>query len=251
MGSLTEFIMLNTHEEITSEGEISTDDDIPNVAYPSYLLHTCHHVQHLELKNDKRVEEVVFEMGSSSSRQLATIQPLLPYLKVLRLSNLKDMSHVWKGSWNKFLIPQHQPLEFPFQNLTDITLSDCHKIKYLFSSLMTKYLSNLKFVGIHNCHGIEEVISRRDYENEENTTYTSSHKNAALFPHLDTLLLECLPLLSRIDTRSRSGEISSNIINATHDKFQSAQVVSACWSLCQYPREIFINNCALSSLIPW
>ncbi|KAI3713139.1 hypothetical protein L1987_71711 [Smallanthus sonchifolius] len=232
------------------------DAYIPNVTYPSYLLHTCHHLQHLQLGDDERVE-VVFDMDSSSSSESPTIrdtQPplILPYLNVLELYQLNEMSHVWKCNWNKFVIPQHQPLEFPFQNLTDISLWNCPRIKYLFSPLVAKYVSNLMWVNIDECDGIEEVISGRDDENEENTS-TSSHKDTTFFPHLNILMLSNLSCLKRIDGGdTRSGKISSNTTNAIHDQFQSAQVIGACWSLCQYPRQISIHNCdTVSSLIPW
>ncbi|KAI7735109.1 hypothetical protein M8C21_033768 [Ambrosia artemisiifolia] len=233
---------------------------IPNVTYPFYLLHTCHHLQHLQLGDDERVE-VVFDMDNPSSRELSTIrdtQPplLLPYLNVLELYQLKEMSHVWKCNWNKFTIPQHQPLEFPFQNLTDISLWNCHKIKFLFSPLMVKYVSNLRWVNIDECDGIEEVISDRDDENGETTTSTSSLKNTTFFPHLDILVLSnlsCLKCIDGGDTKRRSGQISSNIADTIHDQFKSGQVtIDACWSLCQYPRQISIDNCdAVSNLIPW
>ncbi|KAI3670234.1 hypothetical protein L1987_88057 [Smallanthus sonchifolius] len=247
--SLTKYITVGSREKInaTLKREISEMDDyVPaNVTYPSNLLHTCHHLQHLELRNDERVEEVVFEMDSQ--RPL-----LLPYLKVLELYDLKEMRHVWKCNWNKFFIPQHHPLHFPFQNLTDITLWDCHKIKYLFSPLMAKFLSNLKHVYIGECDGIEEVVSWRDDEYEENTL-TSFQKNTTFFPCLETLELHSLKLLNRVDggdTRSRSDTICSNITNTNHD--QSSQVIGAFWSLCQYPRNIYTNGCdALSRLVPW
>ncbi|KAI3824807.1 hypothetical protein L1987_06278 [Smallanthus sonchifolius] len=225
----------------TLKGEISEmDDSVPaNVTYPSYLLHMCHHLQHLQLHNDGRVKEVVFEMDGQ--RPL-----LLPYLKDLHLHGLKEMSHVWKCNWNKFLSPQHQPLQFPFQNLTDITLLRCHNIKYLFSPLMAKFLSNLKKIYIGGCDGIEEVVSWRDDEYEENTTF---------FPCLGDLYLSSLALLNRVDggdTRSRSDTISSNITNTIYHQSQSSQVIGAFWSLCQYPRNIFIEKChALSRLVPW
>ncbi|KAJ0844604.1 putative P-loop containing nucleoside triphosphate hydrolase, leucine-rich repeat domain superfamily [Helianthus annuus] len=241
LGALTNYVTDNTGEEI--KGEISEmDDDIPNVTYPSYLLHNFHHLQHLKIGNDKRVEEVVFEMDSQ--------QPLLPpYLQTICLRKLNKMSRVWKCNWNRFLIRHHPPLQFPFQNLTDITLILCPKIKYLFSPLMSKYLSNLKHVCLEFCDGIEEVISRRDDENEENTIYTSSHQNTTLFPCLDTLKLNWLPHLKCVDDGGKRGNISSN---AFHDQSQSAQVTSSYWSLCQYPTKIFIADCdALSSLIPW
>ncbi|MFS7911659.1 putative leucine-rich repeat domain superfamily [Helianthus anomalus] len=173
-------------------------------------------------------------MDSPSSTQLATIQPplLLPYLQTIYLYGLKEMSHVWKCNWNTFLIRHHPPLQFPFQNLTHIYLDSCHNIKYLLSPLMAKYLSNLKSVKIKRCDGMEEVISRRDVEN---TISASSYQDTTFFPHFDTLKLTSLPSLKSVD-----------------DEFQSAQVIGACWSLCQYPRKISIDTCdALSSLIPW
>ncbi|KAI7744912.1 LOW QUALITY PROTEIN: hypothetical protein M8C21_016652 [Ambrosia artemisiifolia] len=217
--------------------------------------YTCHHLKHLQLLYDERVE-VVFDMD----RQLATIQPqlLLPYLYLesINLWGLREMSHVWKRcNWNKFLIPQHQPLQFPFQNLTNINLYWCPKIKYLFSPLMAKYLSNLNRVEIYDCNGIEEVISRRDDEHEEYTTSTSVYPDTTLFPHLDTLDIGSLPNLKSVDdgdTRCRSDQLSSNITNTIHDEFQSGQVIGASWSFCQYFRTISVEQCdALSSLIPW
>ncbi|KAM0058245.1 putative AAA+ ATPase domain, P-loop containing nucleoside triphosphate hydrolase [Helianthus debilis subsp. tardiflorus] len=248
----------NSHQEINGMSEM--DAYIPNATYPSYLLHACHHLQQLQLGDDERVQ-VVFDMDSPSIRELPTIRGarpplLLPYLNVLELYQLKEMSHVWKCDWNNFIIPQRQPLEFPFQNLTDISLWNCHKIKYLFSPLMAKYVANLKWVNIDECDGIEEVISDRDDENGEITTSTSSYKNTTFFPHLDFLVLSNLSCLKRIDggdIRRRSGQISSTIADTIHDQFQSAQVIiGACWSLCQYPRQISIDNCdTVSNLIPW
>ncbi|KAM0055006.1 putative leucine-rich repeat domain superfamily [Helianthus debilis subsp. tardiflorus] len=189
------------------------------------------------------------------SRQLATIQPpllLLPYLQTIYLYGLKEMSHVWKCNWNTFLIHHHPPLQLPFQNLTHINLRACPKIKYFFSPLMAKYLSNLKSVDIYRCDGMEEVISRRGDEITTSTTSASSYQDTTFFPHLDTLYLERLQCLKSVDDGGmtcRSNKLSSNMI---HDEFQSGQVIGACWSLCQNPRKISIKECdALSSLIPW
>ncbi|KAK1422949.1 hypothetical protein QVD17_18239 [Tagetes erecta] len=238
LGALTTYSALNSGEKIndTVKGEISEELDIPIATYPSSLLHTCHQLQHLQLYNDERVKEVVFEMDTHQ-------QPLLlPYLQVLDIYGLKEMSHVWKCSnWNnnnKFL---HQPAAFqsPFQNLTNIALLRCDKIKYLFSPLMAKYLSNLKNIWIEKCDGIEEVISRRDDENENEENRSSSHDQTTtllMFPHLDTLELYILSSLKRIDDESQNDKV----------------VIGACWSLCQYPTTITIIGCeALSVLIPW
>ncbi|KAJ0451052.1 putative leucine-rich repeat domain superfamily [Helianthus annuus] len=203
------------------------DDYIPDVTYPSYLLHTCHHLQSLKLFKDERVGEVVFDMDSpTSSRELATIQPplLLPYLQTIYLWGLKEMSHVWRCNWNRFLIRHHPPLQFPFQNLTDIDLYHCPNIKYLLSPLMAKYLSNLKSVEIYWCNGMEEVISRRDDEITTSTTSASSYQDTTFFPRLDTLTLGEMPCLKCIDdeknTCSRSNKISSSVTNTIHDHLQ-------------------------------
>ncbi|KAJ0451011.1 putative leucine-rich repeat domain superfamily [Helianthus annuus] len=106
---------------------------------------------------------------------------------------------------------------------------------------MAKYLSNLKCVFIYECHGMEEVISRREDEITTSTS-ASSYQDTAFFPHLDTLALQSLPCLKRIDDEK----------NIVHDHLQSAQVTGSYWSLCQYPTKITISGCeALSSLIPW
>ncbi|KAM0055059.1 putative AAA+ ATPase domain, P-loop containing nucleoside triphosphate hydrolase [Helianthus debilis subsp. tardiflorus] len=247
--------MTESDQEINVMSEV--DDYIPDVTYPSSLLHTCPRLQHLKLWNDKSVGEVLFDMDSpTGSRQLATNQPplLLPNLQSIGLSSLKKMSHVWKCNWNTFLIRHHPPLQFPFQNLTDIRLGFCDKIKYVLSPLMAKYLSNLKSVNIYYCDGMEEVISRRDDENT--TSASSSYQDITFFPHLDTLTLQGLSCLKCIDDEknswSRSNKISSSVTNTIHDHLQSAQVTGSYWSLCQYPTKITIWGCdALSSVIPW
>ncbi|KAJ0734525.1 putative P-loop containing nucleoside triphosphate hydrolase, leucine-rich repeat domain superfamily [Helianthus annuus] len=248
LGALTTYITRNSGckmKETDTQNMIRSDQESQiDVAYPSYLLHMCHRLHRLALTCDERVEKVVFDMDSPSSRQLASIQPpplLLPYLKVLKLRDLKQIRHVWKCNWSKLLILQHQPLQFPFQNLTDIYLQSCHKLKYLFSPLMAKSLSKLKLVKINDCNGIEEVISSRDDEKGETSTSTSSHQNTELFPHFGTLEIGYMPCLKSIDC-SDTG----------HDQIKRAEVIGACWSLCQYPTKILIYNCdALSSLIPW
>ncbi|GJZ77038.1 hypothetical protein Tco_0641710 [Tanacetum coccineum] len=60
-------------------------------------------------------------------------------------------------------------------------MSSCHCIKYLFSPLMAKLLSNLKKIEIAFCDGIEEVVSNRD--DEDASIY--SHTTTTFFPHLD------------------------------------------------------------------
>ncbi|KAD7478920.1 hypothetical protein E3N88_02056 [Mikania micrantha] len=178
----------------------------------------------------------------------------LPYLESIELNGLFEMSHVWKcKDRNIFLIPQHQPalqLQLPFQNLTNIVLGDCHRLKYLFSPLMVKYLSNLKSVIIYECDGIEEIISSRDDDANEEENFassTSSHQistTSLFFPQLNILELEYLPCLRSLD----------DACDTIHDQSQvSGEVlIHAFWSsLCQCPRRILLFRCdAISVLIP-
>ncbi|KAI3670252.1 hypothetical protein L1987_88072 [Smallanthus sonchifolius] len=74
------------------------DDYVPKITYPSYLLHTIHHLEHLKLAFDERVD-VVFEMHSSSNRKLATTRDsqhplLLPYLKMINIYGCDGIEEV-------------------------------------------------------------------------------------------------------------------------------------------------------------
>nr|GEU75774.1 NB-ARC domains-containing protein [Tanacetum cinerariifolium] len=220
------------------------NDDISKVAFPySYLLHTFHHLHNLFLRDYKAVE-VVFEIMCPSSRDLAhdTQQPLiLPYLEELVLTGLERMSHVWKCNWNEFLILQKPHSQSSFHNLTTIRMNYCHSIKYLFSPLMAKLLSNLKKVEIMSCDGIEEVVSNRD--DEDASIY--SHTTTTFFPHLDLLYFYNLKNFKCI------GGGANGISTDIHDQLKFSQA-SWSWSLCQYAREMSITDCdALSSVIPW
>ncbi|KAL8228881.1 hypothetical protein R6Q57_013781 [Mikania cordata] len=200
-------------------GDISEMDEYiinPNYHACTYTWATCHRLQNISLRNDKRVKEVLFDMDSTHQH--------LPYgLESLNLHGLFEMSHVWKcNNWNKFLIPQHQPafqLQLPFQNLTNISLGYCHRLKYLFSPLMVKYLSNLKSLTIRKCDGIEEIISSRDDAADAN-----EEENVA-----------------PSDTIHHQSQLNGEVL------------INACrFSLCQYPKKIFISRCdAISILIPW
>ncbi|KAI3745752.1 hypothetical protein L6452_08159 [Arctium lappa] len=166
---------------VSNEYISEVDDDIPNVAFPSYLIHTFHSLRTLFLSKCKEAE-VAFEIDSLSSRKLATTrnnQPplLLRHLEVLQLNGMDNMTHVWKYDWIQFLISQQEPKSFSFHNLSIIRLTNSKRIKYLFSPLMAKFLPNLKSINIEYCGAIEEVVSNRDDENKEMATSISSHTN--------------------------------------------------------------------------
>ncbi|KAL8248391.1 hypothetical protein R6Q59_005259 [Mikania micrantha] len=253
LGALTEIITSDvggeddqTNASISrGGGDISEmDEDIINPNYHAciYTWATCHRLQNLELRNDKRVKEVLFEMDSTHQH--------LPYsLESLHLGGLFEMSHVWKcNNWNKSLIPQHQPalhLQLPFQNLTNISLGRCNRLKYLFSPLMVKYLTNLKSLFISMCDGIEEIISSRDDAAEANEEENVASSTSFLFPRLNVLDLWGLPCLRSFDDAGDTIHHQSQL--------SGEALINACRSsLCQYPKMISIIDCdAISVLIPW
>ncbi|KAI7728779.1 hypothetical protein M8C21_031624, partial [Ambrosia artemisiifolia] len=204
-----------------------------------------HHLRKVNFYKFQGVE-VLFEIESPIKRvQLVTTQqPLtvLPYLEKIRLRSMDNLTHVWKCSnWNEFFIlRKHQPRSSSFQNLTTIELWKCPSIKYLFSPLMVKLLSNLKEVKISLCKGMEEVVSNQD----EEITHTPTTN---LFPLLDLLELSSLDKLKHIG----GGVAAKGTTNVSHGQSKLSQIVVVSWSLCQYSKKIRIRGCdALSSVIP-
>ncbi|XP_023755188.2 uncharacterized protein LOC111903669 isoform X1 [Lactuca sativa] len=240
--------------DILSEEETLREitGNISNVAFPSCLIPSFHNLHKLYLKKYEGVK-VVFEMENPTSRELVTThhnqqQPILLNLQELYLYNMDNMSHVWKCNRYRFFNLPKQQSESTFHNLTTIHVYQCKSIKYLFSPLMAELFSNLKNVHIEWCHGIEEVVSNRDDEDEEMTT---------LFPQLDSLTLKYMNNLKCIGgggAKDENTEISFNNTTTTTvfpDRFKLSEAGGVSWSLCQYSREIEIEHCpALSSVIP-
>ncbi|KAL7611904.1 hypothetical protein Lser_V15G04801 [Lactuca serriola] len=256
-----ELVQKSKEINVISKAEIisEVDGNIPDVE--SSIHPKPFHVNHLQTLHVRGCEdvEVVFEIESSSNSSSSTDftttlhkynhQPpplLLPHLKVLHLADMERMSDVWKCNWKKLVIPQNQSQSYSFHNLTTISMYRCKSIKYLFSPLMGKLLPNLKRVDIWRCDGIEEVVSNRDINDENEEIISSTHTNTiSSFPLLDQLILSSLPSLKSIDG-------GTTITTASiHDQFQCSQVGVASWFLCQYSKNIHIWNCpALSRVFP-
>ncbi|CAH1435315.1 unnamed protein product [Lactuca virosa] len=249
---------------LSKEETSQVGDSISKIfRFSSCLANSFHNLRMLELRRYEGVE-VVFEIESPTSRELVTThhnqqQPILPNLQELDLREMYNMSHVWKcRNWNKFFTLPKQQSESPFHNLTTINIMYCKSIKYLFSPLMGKLLSNLKTIYVAMCDGIEEVVSNRDDEDQEYTTSVFTNTSTTMFPCLNSLSLNRLDSLKCIGgsicANGGNNEISSNNSTTTTafvDQFKSSQVGDVSWALCQYSREITIRMCyKLSSLIP-
>ncbi|CAI9270318.1 unnamed protein product [Lactuca saligna] len=257
-----ELVQNNQEINVISKAEIisEVDGNIPDVESSIHPkpFHV-NHLQRLDVRDCKDVE-VVFEIESSSSNSSSSTdftttlhkynhQPpplLLPHLTYLYLINMERMSDVWKCNWKKLVIPQNQSQSYSFHNLTTIYMNNCKSIKHLFSPVMGKLLPNLKGVWIDECDGIDEVVSNKDINDENEEIISSTHTNTiSSFPLIEFLFLRSLPRLKSIDGGTT---ITTTSI---HDQFKCSQVGVASWFLCQYSKKIYIENCpALSRVFP-
>ncbi|KAI3745756.1 hypothetical protein L6452_08163 [Arctium lappa] len=234
--------------------ESSQVEETNVVAFPSYLIHTFPYLRTLDIIGFKRME-VVFEIESSNSRKLTTTlnnqqPPVLPHLKDLYLFGMERMTHLWKYDWNQFLTARQGPISSSFPQLASIRVESCNRIKYLFSPLIAKLLSNLSSIAIYRCDAIEKVVSTIDNEYEEIATSIFSYTNANFFPHLDVIDLYGLKSLRCIDGigANRLNSLSATSID---DKFQCSQLDVTYSSFCRYLKTIKINRCdALLNVIP-
>ncbi|KAL8245643.1 hypothetical protein R6Q59_006859 [Mikania micrantha] len=215
--------------DVESSGE--EDDNIHTDAFQSNL--------YFHLHSQCEGLKVVFEIDINNQ------QLLFPNLQKLCLDNLNDMSHVWKcNNWNKYLLISYSS----FHSLTSIRIYECIRIKYLFSPLMAKLLSNLQKIHILSCHGMEEVVSNRDDDNDnkDEEEMSSTSTTTTFFPRLHSLTLKKLTNLMRIGGGGQSNGTRTSVIQ---HKVSHVGVVS--WCLCQFSKEIIISSCnRLSSVIP-
>ncbi|KAJ9541939.1 hypothetical protein OSB04_028445 [Centaurea solstitialis] len=265
-GRNNELIRSSQEQEIS----VISNEDITQVGdtvAPSHLICDLHHPDTISINNCKQVN-VAFEMDTTGSGEFGiSYSAMKQMIMGMHPSDMECTSHVWKCNWSKFLISQKQQPRpsSSFHNLATISLKSCNNIKYLFSPLMAKLLSNLNYISISFCDVIEEVVSNRDDEDVELVASTSStNTSTCLFPYLDELYLDYLPNLKRIGGRGGGNQVSlsnTNTSTSSHDQFQITlvkivilwfpQVDVLRWCLCQYFRVIRISKCdALSSVIP-
>ncbi|TXG75632.1 hypothetical protein E1A91_1Z030700v1 [Gossypium mustelinum] len=87
-------------------------------------------------------------------------------IKKLKLRNLFEARVIW----NDFA--QVVTLE----NLTTLTLSDCKKLRYIFSPMMARSLSHLKDLSIEGCEEIERLILDKDQVSSSSSNGDTSHQ---------------------------------------------------------------------------
>ena len=141
--------------------------------FPPNMLRRLQNLEELLIWDCNSVEEVFGIRGVNVDEICDTVST---QLRVLWLSNLSKLKHVWSLDLQAILT---------FQNLRTVYVFGCKILKCLFPVLVAKSLEQLESLAITNC-GLEEIVAL-----EEGVETTIKF----VFPRITSLRLESLPKL--------------------------------------------------------
>ncbi|XP_044481628.1 probable disease resistance protein At4g27220 [Mangifera indica] len=142
-------------------------------------LHGIKNVEVLQLdessdeENDTKASKVILQ--SNETRPLFNKKVIFTDLMSLELINI-SFEKIW----------EIQLSTSSYENLTQLFLNRCNKIKYVFSFSIAKNLQQLRYLKIENCKALEKIV-----EEEEGTKIVNS-----IFPQITQLVLQNLPKLT-------------------------------------------------------
>ncbi|XP_060972957.1 probable disease resistance protein At4g27220 isoform X1 [Cannabis sativa] len=156
-----------------------------------------------------------------------------PILEQLRLSSLDCVEMIWQD--------QVQEVSY-MQNLKDLHVEKCHKLKYLFSSIVARSLAQLKTLKVEECENMQEIIVIKEAGNEEGSSMEticfpkleevnlSSLSNVKTFSGGKRLAIKC-PSLKRLKIKKcpklkTFHKSCSNEIEAAEERLFNEKVVS-------------------------
>uniref|UniRef100_A0A803Q7H5 AAA+ ATPase domain-containing protein n=1 Tax=Cannabis sativa TaxID=3483 RepID=A0A803Q7H5_CANSA len=106
-----------------------------------------------------------------------------PILEKLQLWGLDSVEMIWAD--------QLQEVSY-MQNLKDLNVYECHKLKYLFSSAVARSFIQLRNLKVEWCENMEEIVVIKEGGEEE-----GSSNDTISFPKLEDIRLENLKNLKR------------------------------------------------------
>ncbi|KAB2032511.1 hypothetical protein ES319_D05G379400v1 [Gossypium barbadense] len=149
---LTPFIVPTNIQEL-SFSEMTEKKQISNVAVPERRGGTSTCTEYLTISN---FEELFEYFGYKLSS-----------LKILNLSRLTELRVIWSG-----------PIQVGnYQNLTELDVKDCKRLRYIFPLTMARNLPQLWRLDISDCEELEQII-------EKDQTSSQHHLQAVCFPNL-------------------------------------------------------------------
>ncbi|KAM6579710.1 hypothetical protein CsatA_003484 [Cannabis sativa] len=186
-------------------------------------------LEEMEVKHCGMIENIVFHRSENGTHQkivfaklqklvLLGVGKLIQFCKVEREQNLvTSLSLDSSPSTNKFsffmevvsfpmleqlklLYLYHVKMIWPdkfqevsyMQNLKDLTVDGCHKLKYLFSSAVARSFIQLRNLTVGDCENMEEIVVIKEGGEEE-----GSSNDTISFPKLEWIRLKNLKNLKR------------------------------------------------------
>nr|KJB61668.1 hypothetical protein B456_009G374000 [Gossypium raimondii] len=157
---LTPFIVPTNIQELYFL-EITEKKQISNVTVPKRRGGTSTCTEYLTISNF----EELFEYSGYN----------LSSLKILKLSELIELRVIWTG-----------PIQVEhFQNLTELAVFKCRRLRYIFSPTIARNLPQLWTLVISNCEELEQII-------EKDQTSSQHHLQPICFPNLSWItIIDC------------------------------------------------------------
>ncbi|KHG02824.1 Disease resistance RPS2 -like protein [Gossypium arboreum] len=154
---LTPFIVSTNIQELKFS-KMTEKKQISNVTVPERREGTSACTEYLTISNFE-------ELFEYSGYNLST-------LKFLRLSKLTELGVIWSG-----------PIQVEhFQNLCTLTVKDCRRLRYIFSSTIARNLPQLCSLDISDCEELEQII-------EKDQTPSQHHLQPNCFPKLSWITI--------------------------------------------------------------
>lgn len=114
------------------------------------------------------------ELGSNSE-----LKPLNSNLEYIKLCDLPELRFIWRGLTN-FL---------SLEKLTRISISNCPKLKAIYSPTIVRFLPKLHSLRISNCAELVEIMSSNSMNAQLSHSY-ACHQKEVCFPQLCKITVE-------------------------------------------------------------
>nr|KYP77009.1 hypothetical protein KK1_021273 [Cajanus cajan] len=150
-------------------------------------------------------------------------------LKKLTLQGLSQLKRVWEknshgvlmfGNLQEIFVSEcihftalvHSPSTISFYCLIKVSISNCPKLQYLFTSSVGKKLMNLEEITIQECESVKEIVSGEsdeDKDEDEHKEGDDKFENEIIFEKLQILRLDSLPKFEGFYTGSSTLNLPS------------------------------------------